>query len=315
VPKLRTYNTAITIEASDWLSLAPTPGTYPLGDLGKLVVSVNNRKAMPGAFPLSKPKDGYLDAVSDHLDRLSNTNTGHNLMLALMATGHTVIIRPPGKTVMTMSRTGGVSISQTQTNFDDAYVMLVRHMRLGNAVAARGELQAAMNAAQMMGHTAADLANVIQDRVNSYNGQQCLNGVAGAPVAITARAINVTAANITAMVNGPAALADGHELRYLCLALERFLQHGAGTNTTITFDPWAPGLGMLARPPYISLGHELLHALDAMRGTRIFDNEPEEECIYISRGSFGQIACGGGGRTLTENTLRTALAQPQRTLI
>jgi hypothetical protein len=315
LPKYRTYNTAITIEATDWLSLHPAAGTYPLGSAGKLAVALKNRSAMPGNFPMRKPKDSYLDAVEDHLDTLAGSGAGHNLMNALMATGHVATIRPPSQGNMTVSRTVGASISQTVAGFDDAYVRVVRHLRQANPAAARAELLASMNAAAMIGLNAAALAAIVQGHVLSYNAQQCLNGVAGPAVGIAPRLINVTAADIMTMRNGPAPLVDSRELRYVALALERFLAPGPGTNVTVVFDPWAWGIGMLARPPYISVGHELLHALDAMSGTRIFDNEPEEECIYIPCGAFGQIAGGGGNRPLTENVLRAALAQPNRALI
>ncbi len=315
MPKTRVYNSAITISASDWLSLEPDPGTYALGPVGKAAVTLKNRSDMPGSFPMTKPKKGYLDKVEGHLERLSSTQTGRELMNTLIATNHVCTIKTPTKPVTEMSRNGGVSISQTQANFDDAFVQVVKHLRQGNAGAARVELAASIDAAGQMGFHANELATVILQRVNSYNGQQCLNGVAGAPVAITPRFVNVAPADITTMRNGPGALVDNQGLRYLLLALERFLKSGTGTDTTIVFDPWAYGDGNLARPPYVSLGHELLHALDAMRGTRIFDNEPEEECIYIPCGSFGQIACGGPSRKFTENVLRTALGKPSRTLI
>ncbi len=315
MPKTRVYNSAITLSASDWLNLEPDPGTYPLGAVGKAAKTIKNRSDMPGTFPMSKPKKSYLDAVEGHLERLSSTQIGRELMDALIATNHVCTIKTPTKPITVMSRNGGVSISQTQANFDDAFVEVVKQLRLGNAAAARVELAASIDAAALMGFHPADLAGVITQRVNSYNGQQCLNGVGGAPIAITQRVINVTAADITTMRNGPAALVDGQPLRYLLLALERFLKWGPGTDTAIVFDPWAHGAGNLARPPYVSIGHELLHALDAMRGTRIFDNEPEEECIYISCGSFGQIACGGANRKFTENVLRSALGEPNRTLV
>lgn len=313
MPRYRNYNAAITIEATDWLRLHPDPGTYPMGELGRGVMILHNRRTMPGTFPMTKPRRGYLDAVEGHLDTLCRAQIGRDLMTALIATAHVVTIRPPGKTVMTMSRNAGASISQTNANFDDAYVLLVRHLRNGNAVAARTELQHAMDAAALMGHDANALSAIIAQRVQSYNAQHCLNGVGGAPVGIAQRVLNnVTGADITNMYNGPAALVDSREVRYLALALEPFLTRGAGTDVSIVFDPWAYGLGMLARPPFISLGHEMLHALDAMRGTRIFDNDPEEECIYIPCGNFGHLACTGTARRFTENAIRAALGEGTR---
>ncbi len=315
MPKIRHYNSAVTIEASDWLSLEADPGTYSLGAIGKFATTLQNRNAMPGTFPISKPKKSYLDAVEEHLERLSSIQAGRDLMAALIASGHVVTIKPPGRTLMVMSRNAGASISQTHANFDDAFVLLVRYLRQGNVAAAQAELVGAINAAGQMGYHEAELAAVVQQRVQSYNGQHCLNGVAGAPVGIAQRVANLTALEITNLYNGTTAVADGQPLRYLALALERFLSPGIGTSVAIVFDPWAYGMGYLARPPYISVGHELLHALDAMRGTRIFDNEPEEECIYIPCGSFGQIACGGGNRTFTENAFRVGLSQTARALI
>jgi hypothetical protein len=315
MPQQRIYNQAITIESADWMDLVPDDGTYVLGAVGKFVKTVYNRTTMPGTYPIFRPQNSYLDKVQEHLDKLCEVKLGRDLMAEFIAAGHTVHIRPPGKNNLVGSRQIGCSISQTHANFDDAFVVVRQHLRNANWGAAQQELDASFQAAMAMGHTAVSLAADIQQLQQSYNAQQCYNGVLGPPIAIPARNFNVTANDITNWCNGTTQLTDNLEVRYLLLTLERFLLHGQGTDVTIQFDPWAEGRGMLARPPYISLAHELLHALDAVRGTRIFDNDQEEECIYIPCGMFGRICCGGGDRRFTENAFRTAFAKPARTLI
>ncbi|MCI0422428.1 MAG: hypothetical protein L0312_24945 [Acidobacteria bacterium] len=302
----------ITIRSADWMDYYPDPAANPgLNVVKKQASALKARVAVTGTYPILNPQQSYIDTVVELLDEIRVSALGANLISSIVAEAHQIFITIPSKHVDEGMRAMRCSPSATEHGADTGiFLKLIGDVIQNNQVAARTELTGALQTAQMLGiNTAAIVATAIQLAQSTANVQSC-GGPVGPPVAIPARALNLTVPMVTNWSNGTTPIADNaFDLRYLALSLERWLTRGPGAPCTIKFDPWIKCDGLIRRPPIVSLFHELVHAYYNVKGMTIFTpgGQEEIEMMYIPCGAFRTIANGGPARSLTENAYRQVL--------
>jgi hypothetical protein len=281
--------------------------------------ALKDRIAVEGSYPVTNPQQSYIDDVVEMLDKIRQSALGANLVTGIIAEPHLVAIRMPPKHVDEGMRAVKCSPSGTAHGAATGiYLKLIGDVIQNNQLAAQNELNAALTAAQMLGYnTAAIVASAIQRSQSAATVQSCSSPI-GPPVAIPPRALNLTVPMVTNWSNGATPIADNaFDLRYLALALERWLTRGTGAPCQITFDPWIKCDGLIKRPPIVSLFHELIHAYYDVKGMTIFTpgGQEEIEMMYIPCGNFGTIANGGQPRTYTENAYRQIVQKAARVYV
>lgn len=294
----------------------PDPVANPgLPGPAKSIWTLKNRMAVKGKYPLKDPQQSYIDEVTRLLDEIRATTIGANLVNAIIAENHMVDITMPSKMLDEGMRAVKCSPSATEHGAaTDIYILLVGEVVRGNPAAARTELAAALAAAQAVGHTHAAVAAEAIRLSQSAAAVQSCSSPTGPPQPIPARNLTLTGPMITNWSTGAAAIADGYNLRYLALALERFLNRGTGAPSGVKFDPWITCDGLIKRPPIVSLFHELVHVYHNVKGMTIFTpgGQEEIEMMYIPCGAFGTLALGGPARLYTENAFRHVLHKANR---
>lgn len=263
-------------------------------------------------------------AVSSHqtdavlaLEQLDAFAAGHNLLQSLCAevvsvanpTGHRVAIADAVGTA------SGGNECATAGGMPDDYLTDLAAALVGNDAAVGGLIGQAMTA---MGHAPAVLASFtwLENQIDNTPVYQ-LQGIPNAVLSSTTYGANwISAATLqnwvtgaTAFPAGVAGPAVGAARTVIGTALNPGATRNAGGNTRVRWNASNLTSAGTVRPPFIGLGHELIHGLHNMRGEQPGSENGTNTVLY-------EYLCVGlgpwAGQPNTENALRAGAAIPLR---